>query len=163
MTSEHTKEPTLDFFRQRNYFGLEEENLIVFEQGMLPCFTFDGKIIMETKSQMAKSPGKSIFLKIFRSLIGKIGGYSDILWNNCKVSSAYEFSRTFLKTNLKKYQIYNGIDSSWMRYNTELMNKQELLLFDRRQWRTVPCVERSSYTGRYGEARGRVRSRLLCG
>jgi len=56
MTSEHTKEPTLDFFRRRNYFGLEEENLVVFEQGMLPCFTFDGKIILETKSQIAKSP-----------------------------------------------------------------------------------------------------------
>ena len=58
MTSEHTKEPTLDFFRHRDYFGLEEENLVVFEQGMLPCFTFDGKIILETKSQIAKSPGK---------------------------------------------------------------------------------------------------------
>ena len=58
MTSEHTKEPTLDFFRRQNYFGLEEDNLIVFEQGMLPCFTFDGKIIMESKSQIAKSPGK---------------------------------------------------------------------------------------------------------
>jgi len=56
MTSEHTKEPTLDFFRRQNYFGLEEDNLIVFEQGMLPCFTFDGKIIMESKSQIAKSP-----------------------------------------------------------------------------------------------------------
>ena len=57
-SKEHTKEPTLDFFRRRNYFGLEEENLVVFEQGMLPCFTFDGKIILETKSQIAKSPGK---------------------------------------------------------------------------------------------------------
>jgi len=56
MTSEHTKEPTLDFFRRHNYFGLEENSLVVFEQGMLPCFTFDGKIILETKSHVAKAP-----------------------------------------------------------------------------------------------------------
>lgn len=57
MTSEHTKEPTMEFFRRNNFFGLKEENLIVFEQGMLPCFTFDGKIIMESQSRVAKAPG----------------------------------------------------------------------------------------------------------
>ena len=57
MTSEHTKEPTLDFFRRHNYFGLDENSLVVFEQGMLPCFTFGGKIILETKSHVAKAPG----------------------------------------------------------------------------------------------------------
>lgn len=56
MTSEHTKEPTLEFFRKRDYFGLQPENLVLFEQGMLPCFTFDGKIILETKSHIAKAP-----------------------------------------------------------------------------------------------------------
>jgi len=57
MTSEHTKGPTQEFFRSNDYFGLKEENLIVFEQGMLPCFTFDGKIILESTSRIAKAPG----------------------------------------------------------------------------------------------------------
>ena len=58
MTSQHTKEPTWDYFRRNNYFGLDQDQLVVFEQGMLPCFTFDGKIIMESRSHVAKAPGQ---------------------------------------------------------------------------------------------------------
>jgi UDP-N-acetylglucosamine/UDP-N-acetylgalactosamine diphosphorylase len=61
MTSEHTKEPTQEFFRRHDFFGLKEENLVVFEQGMLPCFSLDGKIILETKSHVAKAPGRCHF------------------------------------------------------------------------------------------------------
>ncbi|XP_035709199.1 UDP-N-acetylhexosamine pyrophosphorylase isoform X3 [Folsomia candida] len=56
MTSEHTKEPTLEFFRQRSYFGMKPENLVVFEQGMLPTFTTDGQIILENKHKISKAP-----------------------------------------------------------------------------------------------------------
>ena len=57
MTSEHTKEPTLEFFENHNYFGLKKDNLVVFEQGMLPTFTFDGRIILEKKHKISKAPG----------------------------------------------------------------------------------------------------------
>lgn len=56
MTSEHTMEPTHDFLCTNNYFGLNKNNIVLFEQGMLPCFTLEGKIIMETTSRIAKSP-----------------------------------------------------------------------------------------------------------
>ena len=46
MTSEHTKEPTIEFFEKHDYFGLDPSNVVVFEQNTLPCLEFDGKIIL---------------------------------------------------------------------------------------------------------------------
>lgn len=59
MTSEATMGKTSEYFAAKNYFGLRKENVIFFEQNTLPCMTFDGKIIMESKSKIAKAPGMS--------------------------------------------------------------------------------------------------------
>jgi len=56
MTSASTVDPTISFFRDNQYFGLKEENVVVFQQGTLPCFTFDGKIIMADKHKIARAP-----------------------------------------------------------------------------------------------------------
>lgn len=56
MTSEHTKEPTEEFLAKHDYFGLSKKNIILFEQGTLPCFTFDGKIILEKLYRTARAP-----------------------------------------------------------------------------------------------------------
>ncbi|GFO01245.1 UDP-n-acetylhexosamine pyrophosphorylase [Plakobranchus ocellatus] len=56
MTSEHTKEATELFFCKHNHFGLRSENVVLFEQSLLPCFDFEGRIILETKSKMALAP-----------------------------------------------------------------------------------------------------------
>lgn len=56
MTSESTMEPTRKYFQDNNYFGLKKENVIFFEQGVLPCFTFEGEIIMDSKFKIAKAP-----------------------------------------------------------------------------------------------------------
>ncbi|CAG8583838.1 11123_t:CDS:2 [Dentiscutata erythropus] len=56
MTSGPTRSATESFFKQNNYFGLKEENVIFFEQGTLPALTYEGKVFMDTKSSLAVAP-----------------------------------------------------------------------------------------------------------
>ncbi|XP_032528285.2 UDP-N-acetylhexosamine pyrophosphorylase [Danaus plexippus] len=56
MTSEHTMGPTADFFKSHNYFGLDEDNIIFFNQGRLPCFDFNGKIFLDEKYHLSTAP-----------------------------------------------------------------------------------------------------------
>ncbi|GAA5941487.1 UDP-N-acetylglucosamine diphosphorylase [Sporobolomyces koalae] len=56
MTSGPTRKPTENFFRQHSYFGLNESQIVFFEQGVLPCLTDDGKIFLDTPSSVAVAP-----------------------------------------------------------------------------------------------------------
>ncbi|GMF79628.1 unnamed protein product [Aspergillus oryzae] len=52
MTSGPTRKPTEEFFEQHKYFGLDKKNVVIFEQGVLPCISNEGKILLETKSKV---------------------------------------------------------------------------------------------------------------
>lgn len=56
MTSEATHDITVAFLHEHNYFNLKEENVKAFKQGMLPCFSLNGKIILDEKHQISKAP-----------------------------------------------------------------------------------------------------------
>ncbi|KAJ1678861.1 UDP-N-acetylglucosamine pyrophosphorylase, partial [Spiromyces aspiralis] len=56
MTSQPTYHATKREFEAHNYFGLDPNQVLLFNQGTLPCFDFDGKILLESKSRVAIAP-----------------------------------------------------------------------------------------------------------
>lgn len=56
MTSEATMKATNEFFECNNYFGLDKRNIIFFEQNTFPCLDFDGRVLLEDKHKISRSP-----------------------------------------------------------------------------------------------------------
>jgi UDP-N-acetylglucosamine/UDP-N-acetylgalactosamine diphosphorylase len=56
MTSPLNYDATVESFEKADYFGLKKSNVIIFQQGTMPNFAFDGKILMADKATLATSP-----------------------------------------------------------------------------------------------------------
>ncbi len=56
MTSPINHEATLKAFQENDYFCLKKENVMLFQQGTMPCFDFSGKIFLAEKGLVAESP-----------------------------------------------------------------------------------------------------------
>lgn len=56
MTSPLNYDATVEIFQSADYFGLGRENVYIFQQGTLPNFGFDGKILLADKGRIATSP-----------------------------------------------------------------------------------------------------------
>ncbi|MCM1506797.1 MAG: UDPGP type 1 family protein [Ruminococcus flavefaciens] len=56
MTSEKNYHDTVDFFEEKNYFGYDKSYVKFFIQDMAPSVDFNGRIYMESKSDISISP-----------------------------------------------------------------------------------------------------------
>lgn len=56
MTSEATGPATTAFFKSNNYFGLDADQITVFDQALIPSYDMEGKLFLDTKCSVARSP-----------------------------------------------------------------------------------------------------------
>ncbi|CAG9813263.1 unnamed protein product [Phaedon cochleariae] len=56
MTSGPTHITTVNYLKKNDYFGLNEDDVKLFQQGLLPCFDFEGKILLDEKHSVALAP-----------------------------------------------------------------------------------------------------------
>lgn len=56
MTSEKNNEDTVNFFKEKNYFGYDKNYIRFFVQEMAPCVDLNGNILLESKARIATSP-----------------------------------------------------------------------------------------------------------
>ncbi|MBR4640345.1 MAG: UTP--glucose-1-phosphate uridylyltransferase [Butyrivibrio sp.] len=67
MTSEKNNDVTVNFLKEKNFFGYPEDKITFFKQEMAPASDYDGKVYMESKSRISTSPN------------GNAGWYSSLL------------------------------------------------------------------------------------
>lgn len=56
MTSPLNYQATVEIFQSNSYYGLNSKDVIIFQQGTMPNFSFDGKILLADKDKVACSP-----------------------------------------------------------------------------------------------------------
>ncbi len=56
MTSPLNHAETKEIFRASDYYGLNEKDVFIFQQGTLPVFSFDGKILLADEANIACLP-----------------------------------------------------------------------------------------------------------
>ena len=67
MTREKNNDATVNFLKEKNFFGYPEDKITFFKQEMAPASDYDGKVYMESKSRISTSPN------------GNAGWYSSLL------------------------------------------------------------------------------------
>jgi UDP-N-acetylglucosamine/UDP-N-acetylgalactosamine diphosphorylase len=56
MTSPLNHNRTQEIFRENQYYGLEQENVFIFQQGTMPNFSKDGRLLLADKPHLSCSP-----------------------------------------------------------------------------------------------------------
>lgn len=56
MVSDANREATIAFFREHNYFGLNESDVQFFQQRMMPCVDEQGNLLLDCPGKLAQNP-----------------------------------------------------------------------------------------------------------
>ena len=56
MTSPLNHSQTIETFEKNSYYGLKKQDVVIFQQGTMPNFSFDGKILLADRATIACSP-----------------------------------------------------------------------------------------------------------
>lgn len=94
MTSPLNHTQTEQFWMSNNYFGLGKEHVYLFSQGMLPCMTDDGKIILETPGEVAMAPDGNG--GIYPSMVSS-GALTDMKKRGIKYLHVFSIDNALLK------------------------------------------------------------------
>nr|WDW19220.1 UDP-N-acetylglucosamine pyrophosphorylase [Holotrichia parallela] len=94
MTSGPTVEPTKNFLKEKDYFGLNSDDVVIFQQGLLPCFNFNGKILLEDRNRISLAPDGNG--GIYRAL-QKSGVLDDMVKRGIKCVHAHSVDNILIK------------------------------------------------------------------
>lgn len=56
MTSAPTHQATVDYFEENGFFGLKREQVAFFQQGVLPAFDLEGRILLTSRGKISVAP-----------------------------------------------------------------------------------------------------------
>lgn len=84
MTSEKNNTDTIEFFKEKNYFGYPCDYIHFFVQDMAPASDYEGRFLMESKSRIATSPNGNggWYLSLKKAGYDKIIAGAGIEWLN---------------------------------------------------------------------------------
>ncbi len=111
MTSVTNHAQTIQFFKQQNYFGFNEQNIFIFKQEMIPAIDREGKLILNQPDHIFMNPnghGGSI------SALWKSGALADM--NNRGIDHVFYFQVDNVLTRIcdPAYVGYHILNSSEM-------------------------------------------------
>lgn len=76
MTSDLNDDTIRKYFEQNNYFGYDKDDIYFFQQGLEPCISTEGKIIVESETRLAMAPDGNGGLY---NALRKTGAFDDML------------------------------------------------------------------------------------
>lgn len=94
MTNPANHEQTVGFLKDHDYFGIEESDVILFSQEMLPAFDFQGRMLLEDKHRLALAPdGHGGSLKA----LVQCGALADLRTRGIEVISYFQVDNPLVK------------------------------------------------------------------